>query len=188
MKSDEAVLVLASRRRAMTGDSRTLSRGYKNGTLVRVRAGVYFGKAAWLSLKPWERYRITMAAVAAVDASTTFCYLTALRIWNLPGPGVPTHVHVITHSSHKAGRLPPTTTAAPDTKTGKTGIEHLRSYGVARHFWPAETVQLQGFWVTSLPQTVMNCLVRLELPDAVALADAVIGPGRRPGEGSRASN
>ena len=60
----------------MTGDSRTLSRGYKNGTLVRVRAGVYFGKAAWLSLKPWERYRITMAAVAAVDASTTFCYLT----------------------------------------------------------------------------------------------------------------
>jgi hypothetical protein len=29
----------------------------------------------------------------------------------------------------------------------------------------------------------MNCLVRLELPDAVALADAVLGPGRRPGEG-----
>jgi hypothetical protein len=183
MKSHDAGLVLASRRRALTGDSRSLSRGYKNGTLVRVRAGVYFGKAAWLSLKPWERYGITMAAVAALDASTTFCYVTALRIWNLPGPGVPTHVHVITASPHKAGRLPPTTTAAPDTKTGKTGIEHVRSYGVARHFWPADTVQLQGFSVTSLPQTVMDCLVRLELPDAVALADAVLGPGRRPGEG-----
>jgi hypothetical protein len=183
MKSDEAVLVLASRRRALTGNSRSLSRGYRNGSLIRVRAGVYFGKAAWLSLKPWERYGITMAAVASVDPSTTFCYLTALRIWNLPGPGVPTHIHVLTHSPHKAGKLLPTTTAAPDAKTGETGIAHLRSYGMARHFWPADTVKLRGFSVTSLPQTVVDCLVRLELPDAVAVADAVFGPGRRPGEG-----
>ena len=29
----------------------------------------------------------------------------------------------------------------------------------------------------------MDCLVRLELPDAVAVADAVLGPGRNPGAG-----
>ncbi|MGO4236296.1 hypothetical protein [Pseudarthrobacter sp. YAF2] len=183
MKSDEAVLVLASRRRALTGSSRPLSRGYRNGTLVRVRAGVYFGKAAWLSLKPWQRYGTTVAAVAAVDPSVTFCYLTALRIWNLPCPGVPSHIHVITRSPHKAGKASPTTAAACDAKTGKTGIEHLRGYGLSRHFWPAETVQRQGFAVTTLPQTVMDCLVRLELPDAVAVADAVLGPGRNPGAG-----
>ncbi|MFC0457964.1 hypothetical protein ACFFGR_15605 [Arthrobacter liuii] len=182
MKSDEAVLVLASRRRALTGSSRSLSRGYRNGTLVRVRAGVYFGKAAWLSLKPWQRYRTTMAAVAAVDPSMTFCYLTALRIWNLPCPGVPTHIHVITSSRHKAGKASPTTAAARDAKTGKTGIEHVRSYGLSRHFWLVHSVQYQGFAVTTLPQTVMDCMVRLEIPDAVAIADAVLGPRRGPGE------
>ncbi|MFF2346736.1 hypothetical protein [Pseudarthrobacter sp. NPDC058119] len=183
MESNEAVLVLASRRRVLTGDSRALSRGYRNGTLVRVRTGVYFGKSAWLALKPWERYGTTMAAMAAVDPSTTFCYLTALRIWRLPAPGVPTHVHVITLSPHKAGKQPSSTTAARDAKTRKTGIEHISGYGISRHFWRADSVHSRGFSVTSLPQTVMDCIVRLELPDAVALADAVLSPDRRPGEG-----
>jgi len=183
MESNEAVLVLASRRRALTGNSRALSRDYKNGIVVRVRAGVYFGKAAWLGLKPWQRYGVTMAAVAAADPDTLFCYLTALRIWSLPGPGVPSHVHVITLSPHKAGKRPPTTTAARDAKTELTGIEDIRSYGVARHFWPADAIRRQGFSVTSLQQTVTDCITRLDLPDAVALADAVLDPRRRPGEG-----
>lgn len=183
MRSDEAVLILASRRRALMGNSRPLSRGYLNGTLVRVRPGVYFGKAAWLSIQPWQRYGTTVAAVAAAYPATTFCYVTALRLWNLPHPGVPSHVHVITRSPHKAGKQSSGTTAARDPATGLTGLENIRSYGLDRHFWPAETVQRGAFSVTSLRQTAMDCIVRLELPDAVAVADAVLGPERRPGEG-----
>ena len=42
-------LMLASRRRALAGSSRGLSRAYNKGAeLVRVRSGVYCSKAAWL--------------------------------------------------------------------------------------------------------------------------------------------
>lgn len=175
MSSNPPALVVASRHRALTGSSRDLSRRYQAGTLVRVRTGAYFPKAAWLSMKPWERYAMTVAAVAALDPATTFCYLTGLRIWGLPVPGVPGHVHAITDSPHKAGRLAPTTKAAPNAQTGLTGLERVRSYGISRHYWPAEAVEHDGYRVTSLAQTVLDCLVRLELPDALAVADAVLG-------------
>lgn len=178
MQSTTPALVLATRHRALTGSSRDLSREYQAGTLVRVRTGAYFPKAAWLSFKPWERYAITIAAVAALGPSTTFCYLTGLRIWGLPGPGVPSHIHAITDSPHKAGRLAPTTTAALDPRTGLTGLEQVRGYGMSRHHWPAAAVQHRGYWVTSLTQTVLDCVVRLELPYAVAVTDAVLAPGR----------
>ena len=168
-------LILAGRHRALTGSSRELSRRYRAGALVRVRTGIYYPKGAWISLKPWERYAVTMAAVAALEPSTTFCYLTGLRVWGLPWPGVPGHIHAITHSPHKAGAMPPTTTAFPDAKTGLTGLERLRGYGVRRHHWPSETVQHRGYRVTSLIQTVLDCVVRLELTDALAIVDAVLG-------------
>ena len=182
MQSEHLVLILASRRRALTGSSRSLSRAYANGELVRVRAGVYCSKPAWLAVKAWKRYSATVAAVAAMEPAAGFCYLTALRLWRLPCPGVPDHVHLITPSPHKAGKLPSTTRAAKDPKTGFTGLENVRGYGVARHHWEANIVQVRGFAVTSLVQTVMDCLVRLELPEAVAIADNVLGRRRIEGE------
>jgi predicted transcriptional regulator of viral defense system len=176
-------LMLASRRRALAGSSRGLSRAYNKGDLVRVRSGVYCSKAAWLGLKAWERYAATVAAVACSDPSVAFCYLTALRIWRLPLPRVPEHIHVITRSPHKAGRLPSTTRAAADPKTGLTGLEQARGYGVSRHHWAADIVERQGVNVTSLLQTVIDCVVRLELPEAVAIVDAVLGSRRAEGEG-----
>jgi hypothetical protein len=125
----------------------------------------------------------TVAAVACSDPSVIFCYLTALRIWRLPHPRVPEHIHVITQSPHKAGRLPSTTRAARNPKTGLTGLEHARGYGVSRHHWAADIVERQGVNVTSLVQTVIDCIVRLELPDAVAIVDTVLGGRRDKGEG-----
>ncbi|MGO4189442.1 hypothetical protein [Pseudarthrobacter sp. TAF60_1] len=178
MKTPPLALILASRRRALTGSSRSLSRAYNKGELVRVRAGAYYSKPAWLALKAWERYSATVAAVAATDPSVSFCYLTALRIWRLPSPRVPDHIHLLTPSPHKAGRVPPTTTAAKDPKTGFSGLEAVRGYGISRHHWQATVVQHRGFGVTSLVQTVLDCIVRVELPEAVAVADDVLG-GRR---------
>jgi hypothetical protein len=183
MESRPPALILASHRRALTGSSRGLSRAYNKGELVRVRAGVYYSKPAWLALKAWERYAATVAAVAASDPGAGFCYLTALRVWRLPSPGVPDHIHTITSSPHKAGKLPPTTQAAKDPKTGLTGLEDVRGYGLARHHWEADIVQASGFCVTSLIQTVMDSVVRLELPEAVAVADAVLGSRRKESEG-----
>ena len=176
-------MILASRRRALTGSSRGLSRAYNKGDLIRVRTGVYYSKPAWLALKPWERYAATVAAVAASDPAVGFCYLTALRVWRLPSPRVPDQIHILTPSPHKAGKVPPTTRAARDPKTGLTGLEDLRAYGIARHHWEADIVQARGFGVTSLVQTVMDCIVRLELPAAVAVADNVLGSQREEGEG-----
>ena len=183
MDSTPPTLILASRRRALTGSSRSLSRAYNNGELVRVRFGVYYNKPAWLALKAWQRYSATIAAVACCDPSAAFCYLTALRLWRLPLPRVPEHIHIVTQSPHKAGRLPPTTRAARDPKTGLTGLEHTRSYGIYRHHWAADIVEHRGVAVTSLVQTVVDCIVRMELPEAVAVTDAVLGSRRTTGEG-----
>jgi hypothetical protein len=182
MDSAPPALILASQRRALTGSSRGLSRAYNKRELVRVRAGVYHSKAAWIALKPWQRYSATVAAVAANDPGVGFCYLTALRLWRLPSPRVPNHIHTITASPHKAGKLPPTTSAARDPKTGLTGLEDVRGYGIARHHWKADIVQVRGFGVTSLVQTVVDCVVRLDLPDAIAVTDAVLGSRRKGGE------
>ena len=176
------MLILASRRRALTGNSRSLSRAYKKGELVRVRFGVYYNKSAWLALKPWQRYGATIGAVASSDPSAAFCYLTALRLWRLPLPRVPAHIHIITESPHKAGRLPATTQAAKDPKTGLTGLEQVRGYGISRHHWTADIVEHRGVAVTSLVQTVIDCVVRMELPEAVAAMDAVLGSRRASSE------
>jgi len=178
-----APLILASQMRALTGSSRGLSRAYTQGNLVRVRAGVYYSKPAWLALKAWERYAATVAAVAASDPAAGFCYLTALRVWRLPTPGVPDHIHIVTQSPHKAGRLASTTRAARNPKTGLTGLETVRGYGIFRHHWETDIVQARGYAVTSLVQTVMDSVVRLELPEAVAVADTVLGSRRQEGEG-----
>lgn len=183
MESPPPALILASRRRVLNGSSRGLSRAYSKGALVRVRTGVYYSKPAWLALKAWERYAATVAAVAASDPAVGFCYLTALRVWRLPSPRVPDHVHTLTPSPHKAGKFPPTTRAARDPKTGLTGLEDVRGYGISRHHWQADVVQARGFAVTSLVQTVMDCVVRLELPEAVAVTDAVMGSRRKEGAG-----
>lgn len=183
MESAPPALILASRRRALTGSSRGLSRAYVRGELVRVRTGVYYSKPAWLALKAWERYAATAAAVAESDPAVDFCYLTALRAWRLPSPTVPDYIHILTPSPHKAGKLPPTTRAARDPKTGRTGLEDVRGYALSRHRWQSDVVGTRGFGVTSLVQTVMDCVGRPELPESVAIMDAVLGNRRKEGEG-----
>ena len=182
MEPDPPALILARHRRAMRGTSRDLSRAYAKGALVRVRHGIYYSKPAWTSLKAWERYTVTTAAVASADRRTVFCFLTALRIWRLPVPGVPAHIHILTASPHKAGCLPPTTHAAKDPKTGLTGLENLSGYGIARHHWTADVVLRRGIRVTSLVRTVTDSIVRMELPEAVAVVDQVLSVRRPEGE------
>jgi hypothetical protein len=182
MEPDPPALILARHRRALRGTSRDLSRAYAKGALVRVRHGIYYSKPAWTSLKAWERYAVTTAAVACADPRTVFCYLTALRVWSLPVPGVPENIHILTASPHKAGCLPPTTRAARDPKTGLTGLENVRGYGIARHHWTADVVPRRGMSVTSLVQTVTDSIVRMELPEAVAVVDQVLSVQRPEGE------
>ena len=74
------------------------------------------------------------------------------------------------------------TVAAKDPRTGLTGLEKVRGYGICRHHWEADIVQARGFAVTSLVQTVMDSVVRLELPEAVAVADSALGSRRMEGE------
>ena len=181
MEPAPPALIVASHTRALTGSSRGLSRAYGRGELVRVRTGIYYSKPAWLALKAWERYAATVAAVAAGDPAATFCYLTALRVWRLPSPRVPDYIHILTPSPHKAGKLPSTTRAARDPKTSRTGLEDVRGYGISRHHWQSDVIGTRGFGVTSLVQTVMDCVGRLELPESVAIMDAALGNRHKEG-------
>ena len=54
---------------------------------------------------------------------------------------------------------------------------------VHEHVSSCATCQARGYAVTSLVQTVMDSVVRLELPEAVAVADTVLGSRRQEGQG-----
>ncbi|MET3176781.1 UNVERIFIED_ORG: hypothetical protein ABIB52_004656 [Arthrobacter sp. UYCu721] len=51
------------------------------------------------------------------------------------------------------------------------------------HHWQSDVVGTRGFGVTSLVQMVVDCVVRLELPETVAIVDAALGSRRKEGEG-----
>jgi hypothetical protein len=130
MDSPPPALILARHRRALTGSSRGLSQAYNKGDLVSVRAGGYYNKPRG---SPSSRGNAIQTRRRPPDPSVNFCYLTALRIWRLPSPRGPDHIHMLTSSPPKAGRLPPTTLAARDPKTGFTGLEAAKGHGVSRH-------------------------------------------------------
>ncbi|WP_251045852.1 type IV toxin-antitoxin system AbiEi family antitoxin domain-containing protein [Arthrobacter sp. ISL-85] len=170
-------LISAQDLRRASGDTRSLSRRFAQGELVRVRRGVYADKAEWLSLAPWERYFQTVRAVDVELPGSTFCLDTAAVAWGLDLLGVPGHVHVCGASRGHTGRQQPITAAAP-TRSGRTGLEDITGYGIHRHRGQPEGVQREGLLVTPLPETVIGVIARESFTAGVVLADHAIS-GRR---------
>lgn len=173
-------LISALDLRRTTGDTRSLSRRYAKGELVRVRKGVYAAKDEWVSLAPWERYLQTVRAVHLELPQSTFCLNTAAVLWDLELLAVPGYVHLSGASRGHTGRSQPTTSAAPD-RSGRTGITHLTAYGIHRHRGDAASVRRGGLLVTPLPDTVISVLARESFAAGVVLADHVIGTRRHSG-------
>jgi hypothetical protein len=173
-------LIDAAAFKRSTGDSRTLSRRYAHGELVRVRKGIYARKDEWLALASWERYRQTVLAVNLELPQSKFCLSTAASLWDLELLTVPGHVHLSGASRGHRGKNRPTTSAAV-MASGRTGIEGITSYGVARHGPQEPTVPWQGLLLTPLPQTVVAVIAREPFAAATVLADHAIGTRRTSG-------
>lgn len=171
-------LISAQDLRRTTGDTRSLSRRYARGELVRVRKGVYADKEEWVSLAPWERYLQTVRAVDLELPGSTFCLNSAIAVWNLALLAVPGYVHLAGASRGHTGRKQSTTSAACNN-FGVTGIEHISAYGVHRHPGHPAAVEYAGLQVTPLPETVVEVIARESFAAGVVLADHAIS-SRRP--------
>ena len=170
-------LISAQDLRRTTGDTRSLSRRYAQGELVRIRKGIYAEKRAWVSLPPWERYFQTVRAVDLELPQSTFCLHTAAVIWDLELLAVPAYIHLAGATRGHAGRRKPTTSAAC-ARSGQTGIEHITAYGIHRHRGNAAAVQRGGLLVTPLAETVIGVIAGEDFTAGVVLADHAIS-GRR---------
>ncbi|QKJ19099.1 hypothetical protein [Microbacterium hominis] len=72
------------------------SRGaHRRTTLVRVRPGVYADAARWAQLRPWERYRARVRAVAASWRDPVFCLESAAVLLGAPVFDEPRDIHIL---------------------------------------------------------------------------------------------
>ncbi len=173
-------MISAQDLRRTTGDTRSLSRRYAQGELVRVRKGVYAEKEEWVSLAPWERYLQTVRAVHLELPGSTFCLSSAIAVWNLDLLAVPGYVHLSGASRGHTGRKQPTTSAACN-KSGQTGIEHISAYGIHRHHGQPAAVEHAGLQVSPLPEAVVEVIARESFAAGVVLADHAISSRRTSG-------
>lgn len=70
-------------------------RRVRDGSLVRVRRGVYTPAVSWRAVKPWQRYLARVHAVALQHPSAVFCHESAASLLGLPIFGDPVTVHLL---------------------------------------------------------------------------------------------
>lgn len=114
--------------------------------------GLFARRAVWRSLTPPQRTLSLMRGIAQSHPSWNFCGTSAAVAHGLPVTwSLLTHVEVATHSSGRS---------VPGIRMRRLSERHA-------------TVQ-NGLRLTTLWRTVFDCLVELNLPDALAIADAAL--------------
>lgn len=99
----------------------------QQGTLLRVRRGIYVDPDAWLSAARWTRYDIALAATGLASAEPLFCREAALRLHGLPLPYTPTAVTARTAGPSQAGTHKPPPMTGPLTRAQFSRQFHQRS-------------------------------------------------------------
>lgn len=97
-------LIAAMPRRDGTHTATRLSKLVQTGRALRVRRGVYIRPQAWLEGKPWQRYRIAVAATA-LASDPIFCRETALLLHQVPLVRIPGTVRARTTRSGGSGHV-----------------------------------------------------------------------------------
>lgn len=148
-----------ARQARIAGTARDLIRGATNGSLVRVRSGVYLPKHAWIALKSDARYRAEVrAAAAVVDPSRQFSHDSAAALWRLPSLGPWRGIHVLGE-------------AASGGRSSRNYIRH----GVGLD---AEPLLIDGVLVTSLARTAVDIAMTSTFIRAVCMIDSALStPG-----------
>ncbi|MFK4835798.1 hypothetical protein ACI3KY_08725 [Microbacterium sp. ZW T2_14] len=119
----------------------------RDSRLHRIRAGVYIAADVWAELKPWERYRVRVLAVARTWKTPVFCLESAAVLQGLPIFGEPSHIHVLSAGG----------------RSWCEGDVIVHGHADAR-----EMADVGGLRVTSVADTAVD-LARV-LPPALALA------------------
>lgn len=135
-------------------DYKALARRCSSGLLQQPLSGMFVRKELWAALKPPERAIFKMRALAQRNPGWTFCGPSAALLFGLPVTwSYLGTIHVATSARQKSHARP----------------------GVKHHFMATpDTEVARELRVTSFWRTVFDCLVMMEGPDALAIADAAL--------------
>ena len=148
------------RRCAVTADvllERALRRRCRSD-LVRPRPGCYARRAHWERLGRMERERHIVRGYARAHRGWIYCQATAALMH-----GLPVSVRHLARLHVLAG----------------DGRGRSRSTAMAQHHYRRRdglisTVVIDGVWVTSLEETVVDCMLAFGFGEALAVADAAL--------------
>lgn len=134
-------------------DRRALVGLCNKGELFRVRRGVYAPTAEWTRLRPMQQYGLQARAMQhAARVQPVFAHATAGLLWGLWTVGTPEELHTMTEVTTRG----------------------CNANGVARHRGSLTegVVRCGQFLLTDKLTTVMQLILSLDFPHAVAVCDS----------------
>lgn len=146
-------LILPSELESIGQDRRKLVSLCNKGELTRLRRGVYVTSADFQDLRPLQQHGLkALAFQQLAPRQPVLCHATAALLWGLWIVGTPQRLHVMTAV----------------TRGGRT------ENGVVRHrgSMTEGVVQCGPFLLTDKPTTVMQLILGLPFPYAVAVCDS----------------
>ncbi|WP_426302333.1 hypothetical protein [Arthrobacter sp. R-11] len=165
-----------------------LHHGYKRGTLIRIRHGVYLPAEQWLSVNGWERYALTTASLAVRGETPVFCRETGLLLWGLKLAGLPQTVEYLTRHPDQVGRTAPPRLygdrgaveklgkqVAPDLSMLPTGFRDAKRLGTRTGNWSVVSERLGlRLRVQDFDGLLIDTIHRLPFHNAVVVLDQVL--------------
>ncbi|MDO5618712.1 endonuclease domain-containing protein [Kocuria sp.] len=154
----ESIMTTAEVRARTAREPRANSNGHDPGTgLVRVARGAWLDKTLWDELPPWGRaLALHYAVIRTMPHDPTFCAGSAALLWHLPLLVVPRRPMVI---------------------TGALGGTRRSGRPVDGKAWPLrepEVTAFDGYQLTSLTRTAVDCARELPLREALVVVDGYL--------------
>ena len=141
-----------SRDHVLLGTDRLLRERHARGELIRLVKGAYVDRDAWITLKPYRRYRVRVLACARLWPMTEFSHVSAAALWGLPLP----NDQLAVHARRSAG------------SGGRSGVA-IQRHGLGHD---PNAVVIDGARVTSLALTMADNATMRDRGIAVSVLDA----------------
>ncbi|MEO7423199.1 MAG: hypothetical protein ABIU87_12515 [Ornithinibacter sp.] len=142
-----------------------LDRMIARGEVRLVAPEHYAESVRWHLADRAERHLALVAAAQSRYTRTVASHVSAALLWNLPSPRV-------------IQDLPDLTVDLEVRRSDDSDWARIRRCRLPRR----HVTKINGVEVTTLARTAVDCLRSLPFPDALAVADAVVGRGVTPGE------